>query len=75
LALLPPGLRLERAGNQYRLVASKRGDHQLKLELAAKVSRRRECARYFCRRSMQMKILLCVASISRYAAQQLYDPS
>jgi len=42
LALLPPRLpvplRVERAGNQYRLVASKPGQYQLKLELVAKIS-------------------------------------
>src|SRR5437879_9352809 len=43
LAVLPPklpaALRLERAGNQYRLLASKPGRYQFKLELVSKITR------------------------------------
>ena len=36
---LPPALRLERTGSQYRLFVSKPGRYQFKLELAAKITR------------------------------------
>src|SRR5262252_352500 len=43
LGLLPPklptGLRIERAGDVYRLIASKPGQYQFKLELVAKITR------------------------------------
>jgi type II secretory pathway pseudopilin PulG len=38
-AKLPAALRVEREGNQYRLVATKRGQYQVKLEWVAKVTR------------------------------------
>ncbi len=38
-AKLPSGLRIVRAGNQYRLVASKPGKYKFKLELVARITR------------------------------------
>ncbi len=43
IAVLPPklpaGLRLERQGNQYRLIATRPGKYQFKIELVAKITR------------------------------------